>query len=220
MHRILIVDDDENLCKSLKEIFDEEGYEAEYVTSSEEALERVGSDNYDIVITDLVMPKTSGMELLAYIKGNYPHTEVVMITAFGSVENAVKAMKKGAAEYIEKPLKLGEIKTSIGRVLEESKFKKKYHTMLEDVTDEQVGRVLKNIANPIRRKSLYILYSRGKMSFTNIKNELLLEDPTKLSFHLRQLKGSELVAQDSVREYYITARGEKIIELLRGIGAV
>lgn len=221
MYNILIVDDDEEICTTLKEIFEEEeDYQAEYVTSGEEALKVMNEKNYDVVISDLMMPKVSGMDLLTSVKRNQPDAEVVMITAFGSVENAVEAMKKGAVDYIEKPFKLSDIRTSIKRVLEEAKFKKKYKVMLEEAKDEEVGKILKNIANPIRRNALYSIYNQDKMSFTSIKNEHQISDPTKLSFHLRQLKSFGLVAQDGSRKYYVTPKGEKIIDILKAFGAI
>ncbi len=220
MVKILIVDDDEDICTTLSEILEEEGYEVEYVTSGSNAISKIERNNYDIIITDLIMPRISGMDLLSYIKRDKPDTEVIMITAFGSIENAVEAMKRGAAEYIEKPFKLNDIRTSIKRVIEEAKFKKAHEMLFEDGEEKDVGKILKNIANPIRRKALFCIYNKGKMSFTQIKNELKLDDPTKLSFHLRQLKESDLIAQDSHREYHITSRGEKVIKLLKGFGAI
>lgn len=219
MARILIVDDDEEICRNLSEVLKEDGYEVEYVTSGMEALDKVTKEKYDIVITDLVMPKISGMDVLSYIKRESPETEVVMITAFGSIENAVEAMKRGASDYIEKPFKLNEIRTSIKRVLEEAKFKREHEKLITKET-EDVGKILKNIANPIRRKALMLLYTRRKMSFKNLRNELGIEDPTKLSFHLKQLKESDLVAQNADREYLITARGEKVIRLLQSFRAI
>ncbi len=219
MARILIVDDDEEICKNLGEVLEDDGYDVEYVTSGKEALEKVTKEKYDIVITDLVMPKISGMDLLSYIKRERPETEVVMITAFGSIENAVEAMRRGASDYIEKPFKLNEIRTSIKRVLEEAKFKREHEKLISGDKDD-LGKIFKNIANPIRRKALILLYTRRKMSFKSLRSELGIDDPTKLSFHLRQLKESDLVAQNANREYFITTRGEKVIRLLQSFRAI
>ncbi|GBE55381.1 transcriptional regulatory protein ZraR [archaeon BMS3Bbin15] len=220
MAEILIVDDDREICSILKEILEEEGYHVDYVTSGDEALIEIDKGNYDIVITDLIMPKISGMDFLSYVKRYKPGIEIIMITAFGSIENAVEAMKRGASDYIEKPFKLKDIKTSIKRVLEEAKFKKVHEVLFVEGEEKDTEKILKVIANPIRCRALYTIYKKGVMCFTSIKNELQLEDPTRLSFHLRQLRESNLVSQDSSREYFVTPKGKRVIKLLKSFDAI
>jgi DNA-binding NtrC family response regulator len=214
MVRILIVDDDSQICETLAEILADEGFEVEYVLSGEKALQKIDSEQYDVVITDLLMPKADGMEILTHVKRVKPKTQVIMITAFATIENAVEAMKRGASDYIAKPFKINEIQSSIKRVLEEAKFKEEFLSAPRDV-EEELEITLKVLANPIRRNALKIIEAEGKASFSRILGKINLDDPTKLSFHLRQLREAGLVDQNINKEYYITGKGERALNILR-----
>ena len=101
--RILVVDDEENVCQSVKKILSRKGYTVAESLTAEDAMKKMNESTYDLVITDLMMPKTSGIELLQIIRDNYPDLEVIMITGYASIESAVKATKLGAAGYLPKP---------------------------------------------------------------------------------------------------------------------
>lgn len=100
---ILIVDDDANMRMALTQALGYSGYAVETAASGVDALKRFERDKYGIVITDMKMPKMSGMEVLQKIKRVSPQIPIIMITAYGTIDNAVEAMKKGAADYILKP---------------------------------------------------------------------------------------------------------------------
>ncbi len=119
---ILVVDDEPLIRKSLYEILRIEGYNVHMAKSGEEALELIEKTTVDAVITDMKLPKISGLELLAEIKKHYPDIEVIIITGFGSIESAVEAMKKGAYDYITKPLIDNEIKLIIKRIVEKKEI--------------------------------------------------------------------------------------------------
>jgi DNA-binding NtrC family response regulator len=214
MARILIVDDDLQICETLAEILSDEGFEVEYVLSGEEALQKIDNERYDVVITDLLMPKVDGMEILTHVKRVKPKTQVIMITAFATIENAVEAMKRGASDYIAKPFKINEIQSSIKRVLEEAKFRDEFLSVPRDV-EAELETTLKVLANPIRRNALKIIEAEGRVSFSRILSMINIDDPTKLSFHLRQLKEASLVDQNANKEYYVTPRGERALNVLR-----
>ncbi len=218
MARILIVDDDLQICETLAEILSDEGFEVEYVLSGEEALQKIDSESYDVVITDLLMPKVDGMEILTHVKRVKPKTQVIMITAFATIENAVEAMKRGASDYIAKPFKINEIQSSIKRVLEEAKFREEFLSTPRDV-EVELETTLKVLANPIRRNALKIIEAEGRASFSRILSRINIDDPTKLSFHLRQLKEASLVDQNSNKEYLITPRGERALNVLKELMA-
>ena len=218
MARILIVDDDVQICETLSEILLDEGFEVEYVLSGEEALQKVDSESYDVVITDLLMPKVDGMEILTHVKRVKPKTQVIMITAFATIENAVEAMKRGASDYIAKPFKINEIQSSIKRVLEEAKFREEFLSTPGDV-EAELETTLKVLANPIRRSALKIIEAEGRASFSRILSRIKVDDPTKLSFHLRQLKEASLVDQNSDKEYLITPRGKRALNVLKELTA-
>jgi two-component system, NtrC family, response regulator AtoC len=120
MPKILIADDDRNLIKILKGIL--EGFETDIVTASnaDSALSALGSQAFDLVITDLKMPGKSGMEVLAFSVKKYPSVPVIMVSAFGSIEAAVDAMKKGAFDFITKPFNADELLRVVKKALSES----------------------------------------------------------------------------------------------------
>ncbi len=101
--KILVVDDEENVCQSVKKILSRKGYSVDNAASVEDAVKKINETSFDLVITDLMMPNTNGMELLQIIRDHYPELEVVMITGYASIESAVKATKLGAAAYLPKP---------------------------------------------------------------------------------------------------------------------
>lgn len=120
--KILIVDDEPDICKALKFLLKREGYDVASVNSGEEAIERLESDSFDVVLTDLKMGKFDGMDVLKKAKELNPDVQVIMMTAFASIESAVEAMKMGASDYISKPFLNEEIKLIVKKVLEQRKI--------------------------------------------------------------------------------------------------
>jgi DNA-binding NtrC family response regulator len=102
--RILIVDDEVNIRNALVTLLEKKGYQAQGVGTAEGALEQLEASDIDLVITDLRMPGVGGMEFLRRLKTKRPSTEVVVITAYGSIETAVEAMRCGAYDYLTKPI--------------------------------------------------------------------------------------------------------------------
>jgi DNA-binding response OmpR family regulator len=101
--RILVVDDEEGVCRSVKKVLARKGCDVMNALNVEEAVKMMDEGGFDLVITDLMMPKTSGMELLELIRENYPELDVIMITGYASIETAVKATKLGVSGYLPKP---------------------------------------------------------------------------------------------------------------------
>jgi DNA-binding NtrC family response regulator len=119
---LLVVDDDPVTIDLLKEVLSKEGYEVSAALSGEEAIAQ-GTDNFfDLIITDVRMGRKDGMEVLRFFKKNAPDTTVIMITAFGSIETAIEAIRDGAYDYISKPFKLDEIKFTVRRALEQKRL--------------------------------------------------------------------------------------------------
>jgi two-component system response regulator HydG len=115
---ILIVDDEHPNLESLERTFTREGWRVALAASGEAALEAVRRDRPDVVVTDLMMPGMGGAELLRAIRAIAPETEVILVTAFGTVEGAVSAMKEGAYDFITKPVKRHAIVKSVRQALE------------------------------------------------------------------------------------------------------
>jgi two-component system response regulator HydG len=115
---VLVVDDEEANRSSLERIFVKEGMRVVQAGSAKEAIEQLRRLRIDVVLTDLMMPGTSGAELLKAVKDLSPDTEVVLMTAYGTVEVAVQAMRDGAYDFVEKPLKRMSIVKSVRKAAE------------------------------------------------------------------------------------------------------
>ncbi len=118
MDTILVVDDEINYLTVMEALLGEAGYEVLTAPSALEALKIAGASDLDLVLTDMKMPKMSGIELLDEFNRLYPDLPVIIMTAYGTVEKAVTAMKKGAFDYILKPFKNEEILITIAKALE------------------------------------------------------------------------------------------------------
>jgi two-component system NtrC family response regulator len=118
MDTILVVDDEVNYLTVMEALLGETGYEVLVAPSAAEAIKIAGASDLDLVLTDMKMPRMSGIELLVELHRLYPDLPVIIMTAFGSVEKAVTAMKKGAFDYILKPFKNDEILVTIAKALE------------------------------------------------------------------------------------------------------
>ena len=116
--KILVVDDDKEFAQTLAEHASDIGYSVKVAHDGHEGLEMFRSDAFHVVLTDLKMPGMDGLELLHEIKRLEEKAVVVMITGYGSIEAAVKAIKMGAYDFITKPARLGEIEVVIDRALE------------------------------------------------------------------------------------------------------
>ena len=114
--RILIVDDEVDALDLMEELFLKHGYETYTARNGLEALNIIREKEPDILISDMVMPAMDGLKLLDTVKKKYPDIAVIMITAHGTIETAVEAMKKGAKDYILKPLRLDEILAKVGTI--------------------------------------------------------------------------------------------------------
>ncbi len=114
--RILVADDEQNLRRVLVALLRRDGHEVVQASDGAEAMTMLPS-GVEVVITDLRMPNTTGMELLQFASKNYPHIPVIMITAYGSVGQAVEAIKAGAFDYIEKPFEQDVIRATVQKAV-------------------------------------------------------------------------------------------------------
>ncbi len=115
--RILVVDDEPTVGKSIASAIREKDLEVEYANSGRQALELDGKKQFQVVVTDLMMPGMDGMELLAELKKRRPESMVVMITGFPSLKTAVESVKLGAFDYITKPFTPAELRAAVRRAL-------------------------------------------------------------------------------------------------------
>src|SRR4030066_27615 len=106
MINILIMEDDEKMRNGLVELLTSDGYHVDHAENGQAGIEKIKKNDYHTVLTDLIMPVMGGMEFLIQAKRLKPNIKVILITAFGTVENAVEAMRAGASDYITKPFKI------------------------------------------------------------------------------------------------------------------
>src|SRR5690348_2830786 len=116
---ILVVDDDESTRDLLSELISEEGFRVVTSSSGEEALEIGSRESFAVIISDMKLgPNLNGLDVLRAYKAIQPESEVILITAFGSMETAIEAVKAGAFDYLSKPFKLDEVLLIVGRALQ------------------------------------------------------------------------------------------------------
>jgi len=119
MGTVLIIDDEAEIRESLRTLLELEGYEVDTAGSAEEGVMRLGGRPFDLVLLDLALPDRNGLDILADIRRHDPLLSVIMITAYGTVENAVRAMQSGAANFIQKPWDneklLADVRAAVGK---------------------------------------------------------------------------------------------------------
>ena len=159
-HRILIIEDDKRLREVLKKILNREGFDVEISGDGASGITEMKQDFFDIALTDLKMPGIDGMEVLKAIKKISPQTYVIIMTAYGTIDSAVAAIKNGAFDYITKPFKTEEILIVTKKALEDRALRKKIEYLTEQVEqrykfDNIIGKskTMQDVFEMIRRVS-------------------------------------------------------------------
>jgi ATP-dependent Lon protease len=116
--RILVVDDEETARRNLEHVLRKENYTIVTAASGMEAIKKLEVSDFDVVLTDLKMEKVNGIEVLKKTKIKYPNTQVILITAYASVDSAIEAIKRDAFHYIAKPYRLDEVRSTVKQALE------------------------------------------------------------------------------------------------------
>src|SRR5688500_4455704 len=113
--RVLIVEDDRDLCEVLEARLARRGYDVSWCHAADAGLERLRTESYDVIVTDLRLGGMSGLELCTWIAENRPDVPVIVITAFGSMETAIAAIRAGAYDFITKPFEMDQLALTIER---------------------------------------------------------------------------------------------------------
>jgi len=167
--RILIVDDEANAREALDELLTEEGYRTETAANGVEALERIQTFDPEVVLTDLKMPRMDGLELLERGRAALPNGAFVVMTAFGSIDTAVEAIRRGAENYLTKPLDLDALTALLGRAMEKAKLSAEAARLRERLDerfsfDEIIGdhpsmqRLLKTMVQVARSRATILVH--------------------------------------------------------------
>ncbi len=145
MQSILVVDDEQSMREFLSIMLSKEGYSVEAVGNAQDCLKYMNQEIVDLVISDIKMPGMDGLQLLDEIRRISPDTLVLMMTAFGSTDTAVEAMKKGAVDYVVKPFKVDEIKIIIRNALDRKHLEQENELLRQELSaregcDEIIGK--------------------------------------------------------------------------------
>jgi DNA-binding NtrC family response regulator len=144
MSRILIADDNNDMCEVLSKSLAKRGYSVATSPDGADALERVKHETFDVVLADLRMPVLDGMGLLKRVKEVSPATIVIMITAYGTVEDAVEAMRHSAFDYVLKPFSTDEIEVKIRKALDHKRIEEERRLLREEDIRKRGGLVCKS----------------------------------------------------------------------------
>ena len=130
---ILVVDDESIVRESLYHWFTKSGHRVDTAASGFEALDKLKQLPFDVLFVDIKMPGMDGIELLIKVKSTYPDTAVIIITAYGSIDSAIKAMKNGASDYLLKPFKLDYLSLVLAKVTQQQQLTSEYNYLKERI---------------------------------------------------------------------------------------
>lgn len=164
--RILVVDDEESIREFLEIMLKKEGYEVTCAEDGAKAKDLLTKKSFDMVISDLQMPNMTGIELLKHVKDSYPDLVFMMITAFGSTESAVEAMKMGAYDYLTKPFKIDEVRLNIQNALRTKNLEVENRVLKKELTKEYSFQNL--VGNSEEMHRIYDLVKRVSQTPTNV----------------------------------------------------
>jgi len=121
--KILVIEDEDQVRESYMDMFSFFGYNVESAPNGREGLARINKKDYDIIVTDLKMPEMDGLEVLKYIKKRKPFIEVIVITGYATLDNAIKAMKVGAYDYFTKPIDIDHVRIVLSKCVQKIRAK-------------------------------------------------------------------------------------------------
>ena len=186
--RILIVDDETNVRLNFRMTLETEGYEVIEVSSGEAAVELLGEHSFALAILDIRMPGMDGLELLAKMRESGIRVPAMIVTAYSDVPNAVKAMKLGAIDFLQKPLRPEELRSIVNEIL-------KRHTGQEDSPAETFS------AHIVAAKRCLNLRAFGKARLHLVK-ALELNAKSAEAFNLAGVLAEVLEDYDKAKKYY------------------
>ncbi|MBI5167416.1 MAG: sigma-54-dependent Fis family transcriptional regulator, partial [candidate division NC10 bacterium] len=170
--QVLIIEDEAGMRDLLQKVLGRQGYTVRVVAEGKDALKLLEEETFDLVLTDVVMPGVDGMDILRFVKRERPETTVIIMTAFGTIDSAVQAMKEGAYHYISKPFKMEEILVVLEKALEEKRLREEVAFLRQEVTaryrfDNLIGKskAMQEVFDLIRRvapsKSTVLIYGKS-----------------------------------------------------------
>lgn len=164
--RILVVDDEESIREFLEIMLKKEGYEVTTAEDGAIAKEILSKKTFDMVISDMQMPNVTGIELLKYVRENYSDLVFMIITAFGTTETAVEAMKMGAYDYVTKPFKIDEVRLNIANALRSKNLETEVRVLKKELVKEYSFQNM--VGNSAAMHAIFDLVKRVSQAPTNV----------------------------------------------------
>lgn len=180
--KLLIIDDEVGICDLLRLEFTKNGYLVDTANDGEDGIKKIELNKYDIVITDIKMPKIDGMQALSTIKNISPETEVIIMTGYATIDNAVQAMKVGAYDFVQKPFDIEEVLILVEKALEKSEL-----------------------------KTLLALYESSKAVFTTLKLEELFPVMINLLKDVSKADAIAFLLFDNQNQLYLAAASFSLV---------
>jgi len=163
---ILVVDDEREMRELVRDVLTDRGHRVEVVSDGREALKLLADTEFNVVVTDLRMKGIQGLELLTEIKRTYPAVNVILMTAFGTIETAIEAMKHGATDYMVKPVKTDELVRVVERAVREAGLREEVERLRREVHREYSFHQILGKSKPMR--DVFDLIRRVADSPTNV----------------------------------------------------
>jgi DNA-binding NtrC family response regulator len=204
---VLVVEDDRSNLESLERIFAKEGYRVLCAEGARAALDLLRKQRVHVVVTDLMMPGSSGMDLLKAVKAVSPETEVVLMTAFGTIETAVEAMRSGAYDFVEKPLKRINITKTVAKAAERTSLVAENRTLRQEINTLRKREIVGN--SPALRQVLEVAAQAAPSTATVL---ILGENGTGKELLARYIHGRSSRASGAFIAVNCAALPESIIE--------
>ncbi|MGD8317579.1 MAG: sigma-54 dependent transcriptional regulator [Myxococcales bacterium] len=140
---VLVVDDDRKMCELIETDLEKRGYEVEWLTRGEEAVELIGQRDFDAIIADLNLDKMSGLDICKFAAENRPDVPVIVITAFGDMRSAIASIRAGAYDFINKPIKLDALSHTLERAIQHRELREEVKRLTEEVRRSKgVGKLI------------------------------------------------------------------------------
>ncbi|MGF1741775.1 response regulator [Vibrio profundum] len=200
---LLLVEDDRSLREMLIDAFRQDSFSVEAFDNAEDALESAESNDFDLALLDVVLPGITGIEAITPLRRLQPSIGVVVYTAFATVDVAVDAMKKGADDFITKPIDPASLATTLKRI-------HATRSKNSSIDERSHDLIFSALANPIRRKTLQKIKQHRTIKFMDLCRIVGVSDHTKFNFHLKQLVSCTLVKKEAGRVYSLTEKGRQV----------
>jgi len=218
--RILIIDDNESMCRSLRLIFEKKGYETETAGTGREAIEKVQGSFFNLALLDIKLPDTEGTELLPPLKETHPDMAVILVTGHASLKTAVQALNNGASGYITKPLDMDEVLSKARDVLEKQRLVMENRRLLQEVQRELAER--KRVEEALREseekyRSVFEASPVG-IGIADLEGNVLTSNPSMLEltgYTLEELQTTKLGIT-----YVDPDERKRLLEALQQLGRV